>query len=108
MLVFFKEYANLNDLDTKLVNLGLSDLEILEVYELIDELLHHRLILYVLNNLEGGDKTDFLSLVESKNEVLLVDFIKNKMVNMEDSIKLAVFEVEKEVHSDIDSLGTQV
>ena len=92
--------------DTQIVHSHLDKLEFVDsekeqILEIVDHIFHHRLLAVVLEGLEGNEKITFIELVDSGNHIMVVDYIKTKVVNIEDKLKVLVEEVHQQVIEDI-------
>lgn len=103
-MILLSQFAKIESLLGELDRLGLTKEEQSRVLELVDEIFQHRLLSEVLNELESEEKIRFFELVNLGGGVEIVDFIKTRVVNVEDRIKIIIEEIHSHVIEDISSI----
>lgn len=102
--LIYGQFADLNTLHNSLRSLSLSEEELAEILNLVDEVFHTRLLHAILEELENEEKIRLLELVEIGSPIEVVDYVKAKVVNIEDKIRLVVEEVHIQVLEDISTI----
>jgi len=78
--VFYDDYINLNKLN-KLINESVFSLEEKEeIWKIVDEIVHHRVLTVILNNLGEEYHVDFLEKFQSApHDAEIFDFLDSKI-----------------------------
>lgn len=104
-MILLSQFAKIESLLGELDRLGLTQEEQSRVLELVDEIFQHRLLSEVLNEFESEEKIRFLELLDQGSGEEIVGFIKTRVVNVEDRIKIIVEEIHSHVIEDISSIN---
>lgn len=96
--------------DTQVIHKHLDTLEFEEaekeqILEMVDHIFHHRLLAVVLEELEGEEKLTFVELIDSGDHLSVVEFVKTKVVNLEEKIRITAQEVHQQIIEDILRVG---
>lgn len=98
-------YSHLIEIESIMVELDELDLSIdqrLDLASLIDETIHHTILDTILSKLSLQDKKIFLELMrQNPKDKKLMEFLINKMDNIEKEIKKTAEELKNELHEDI-------
>jgi hypothetical protein len=80
MTVFYDHLLELDDLRSEIDSVAESQEEREELWQLVDEIIHHRILHVLLDNLDHEHHPDFIELYHKcpHDEVVLV-FIKDKL-----------------------------
>lgn len=99
---FYTRIINIESVLEQLHSLELSEEEKVHLAALIDSSLHHTILDEVLNNLNEEDKKLFLKLLAKEEEhEKIMEFLNNKVENVEDKIKKVADDLVVEIHKDI-------
>ena len=102
MKYFFSKSIVIEELVTELDTLDLSDRERHHLAGLIDSSLYNVILDEVLSNLSGEDKKLFLKkLSENPEDEKLMDFLGERIDNIEEKVKLVSSDLIKEMHKDL-------
>jgi uncharacterized protein YPO0396 len=102
MKFFYQKYIVVENLITELHSLDLSDGEKHHLASLADSSLHHAILDEILSNLNENDKKQFLhELNKNPENEKLMEFLKERVDNIEDKIKTVSDQIVKEMHKDI-------
>lgn len=102
MKYFYQKYVVMENLVAELHELDLSDEERQHLASLVDSSLHHAILDEILSNLNEEDKKLFLhELNKDPENEKLVDFLKEKIDNIEDKISKVSEGLIKEMHEDV-------
>ena len=102
MKYFYQNYIVIEDLITELHGLDLSDEERHHLATLIDSQLHHVILDEILSNLAEDDKKIFLDKINKDPESEeIMDFLNEKIENIEEKISKVSGQLVKELHSDV-------
>ena len=97
----YRQLADTQIIHSHLDKFEFEDSEKEQILEIVDHIFHHRLLAVVIEGLVEGEKITFIELVDSGNHLMVVDYIKTKVVNIEDKLKAVVEEVHQQVMEDI-------
>lgn len=99
---FYSHLIDLDDLIGELDSLSLEKSHKKDLCLLIDSMIHNLVLDHSLSKLDAKDKEEFLKLVQKdlESEVLL-NFLKEKIDNFEDSLKFELDNLKKELIKDI-------
>jgi len=101
-MIFYQKYIFIENLITELHQLDLSDVERQHLASLIDSSLHHAILDEILSNLSESDKKEFLhQLNQDPENDQLMEFLKQKVDNIEEKIARVSEELVKEMHKDL-------
>ncbi len=102
MSIFYQKYIVIENLVAELNDLNLSEEERAHLSALVDSSLHHAILDEILSNLNEEDKKTFLHLLnqDPENEKM-VDFLNERIDNIEDKIRKVSTELVKEMHEDV-------
>ncbi len=102
MSFFYQKYIVIESLADELNKLDLSDEEKIHLSSLVDTSLHHAILDEILSNLNPSDKRVFLQkLNEDPENEELIEFLDEKIDNIEDKIRKVSGDLVKEMHEDI-------
>jgi hypothetical protein len=102
MKFFYQKYIVIENLIAELDTMDLSKEERQHLASLIDSSLHHAILDEILSNLSEEDKKLFLhQLNKNPDDDKLVDFLKEKIDNIEDRINKVSEGLIQEMHQDI-------
>ncbi len=97
-------YSHLVELDWLLSELDSLDLTKEEKRELVDlahTQVHQTVMDTILSHLDGNDKKRFLELVALGEDKKIWNHLNEKVVKIEDKIKVAAAQIKKELKEDI-------
>lgn len=99
---FYSKLVEVDSLIIALDELDLSQEEKLHLASLLDSTIHHTILDVILSKLGPEDKKTFLERFNSdpENEELL-DFLKDKVEDIDDEITKAAKQLKEELHEDI-------
>lgn len=99
---FYSDFVVIETLINELDSMDLSDGERAHLAALIDSSLHSVILDEVLSHLSDEDKELFLEKLENKKEHKeIMDFLNEKVDNIEDKIKTVSDQLVKELHEDL-------
>ena len=102
MAYFYTKYIVIEELIEELHSLDLSDEERHHLASLVDSSLHHAILDEILSNLNDADKKIFLTKMnENPKDEKLMDFLNEKVENIEGKIKKGAEDLVAEMHKDI-------
>lgn len=102
MTYFFTRFIVINQLIEELDTIDLSNEEKTHLSGLIDSSIHHAILDEILSNLNEEDKKIFLKkLHEKTSDDEILEFLNQKVENIEEKIKNVTKELVKEMHKDI-------
>ena len=102
MKYFYQKYIIIEDLITQLHSLDLSNEERHHLASLVDSSLHHAILDEILSNLSEEDKKLFLhELNKDPENKKIMEFLNEKIDNIEEKIKKVADELIKEMHKDV-------
>lgn len=100
--MFYTKIIKKEILIEELDSLTLSQEEKIHLSSLIDSSLHHAILDEVLSNLNGDDKKLFLKLLsDEKDHDKVMEFLKDRIENIEEKIGKISDQLIKEMHSDV-------
>lgn len=95
--IFYDNFVDIDDLMTKLSS-GLSHLEQEEIHELVEEILHQRILEIILHDLPIEHHENFLlRFYQNPNDHHLFLFLKSHSPQIEDKIREVVIVVKNEI-----------
>lgn len=102
-VIFYDRLIVLDNLDKKLKKLVSSNEELQELWSLIEEMIHHRVIGCVLDRLPEEKHTEFLSRFQERpHDERILDYVKeNVQEDIEKIIKKEVKNLHKEILAEI-------
>ncbi len=102
-IIFYDRLIILEGLDKKIKKLVSSNEEIQEIWTMVEELIHHRVLGCILDNLPDHHHPEFLEKFhKSPHDEKLLDFLKEKIDrDMEKVIKNEVKLLKKEILADL-------
>lgn len=98
---FYQDLINTESLILSLADVNLSAEERQHLLELIDATLHHTVLDAILSELSEEDKKIFLENLGTKDHNRVWEHLHTKVEKIEDKIKTAAEELQKELHKDI-------
>ena len=102
MKYFYSKYIIVESLVEEMHTLDLSDDERHHLAALVDSQLHHAILDEILSNLSEKDKELFLDQMnEDPENENIMDFLKGKVDNIEEKIRMISDKLVKELHSDV-------
>lgn len=106
--LFYTHIIEIHTLTEKLDQLNLTDNHKKHLSELIDSTIHQTVLDVILSSLSEKDKELFMQkLHQNPDDKELMDFLKERVVDIEEQIKKAVQELKKELHEDIEESQKQ-
>ncbi len=98
-IIFYDRLIVLEGLDNKIKKLVSSNEEIQELWAMVDELIHHRVLGCILDNLPEHHHSEFLEKFhKSPSDAKLFDFLREKIdKDMEKIIKSEVKLLKSEI-----------
>lgn len=102
MSYFYSHIIEIESVISALDELNLKDDHKSHLASLIDSTIHQTILDVILSKLSSDDKKAFLwRLRENPQDKKLLEFLNDKIDNVEEEIRQAVKEVKKELHKDI-------
>lgn len=102
MAHFYTKFISIESLIAELHEMDLSEEERVHLAALIDSSIHHVILDEVLSNLKDEDKKLFLKLLaEEQEHDKIVNFLNERVDNIEGKIKKVADDLVKEMHEDI-------
>lgn len=102
MKYFYSKYIVIEFLIGELHSMDLSDEERHHLASLIDSSLHHAILDEILSNLSEENKREFLhQLNQDPENEKIMDFLKDKVENIEEKISSISEQLVKEMHKDV-------
>lgn len=102
MAYFYSRYIVIESLIEELHGMDLSEEERHHLTSLVDSSIHHVILDEILSNLSPEDKKVFLAkMSEDPENEKLMDFLSERIANVEDKIKFVSEQLIKELHKDI-------
>lgn len=102
MSYFYSKYIVIESLIDELHEMDLSEEEKHHLASLVDSQLHHVILDEILSSLSEDDKKIFLDKLKSDPESEeIMDFLSEKIENIEEKIKTVSDQLVKELHSDV-------
>lgn len=100
--MFYQRYIVIESLIEELHGLDLGEEERYHLASLVDSSLNHAILDEILSNLSPEDKKAFLAkMSEDPENEKLMDFLNERVENIEDKIKTVSEQLIKELHKDI-------
>ncbi|TSC66800.1 MAG: Uncharacterized protein CEO21_15 [Microgenomates group bacterium Gr01-1014_80] len=100
--MLYQKYIVIESLIEELHGMDLSDEERQHLASLVDSSLHHAILDEILSNLSIEDKKIFLmKMSQDPEDDKLMEFLNERVENIEDKIKSASEQLVKELHKDI-------
>lgn len=103
MSTILARYINIESIYAEISNLDLDEGQRVHLVKLIDSSLHHAILDEILSNLDSEDKNKFLKMLaeDPKNEKI-VNFLNEKIENIEERIKKVADDLSEEMKKDIE------
>jgi len=102
MKFFYTKLVNIETLISNLDELDLSTGEKAHLANLVDSSLHSAILDEILSNLSPEDKKLFLEKLETeKDHDKILEFLNEKIENVEDRVKKVSEQLVSELHEDI-------
>lgn len=102
MPYFYTKYIVIESLIEELHSMDLSDEERHHLTSLVDSSLHHAILDEILSSLSKEDKKIFLNKINQDPESeKIMEFLNEKIENIEEKIRRVSDELVKEMHSDV-------
>lgn len=106
-IFFYTKLITVEPLLIEMESLNLSQEEREHLSELIDSSLHHTILDQILSNLNEEDKRVFLMrLSKNPEDETLLEFLNQKVENIEDGIKKVSDELIAKMHKDLKTAKT--
>jgi hypothetical protein len=101
--VFYDHLVQLSEVENLLKKSGLNHEERVEIWHIIDEMVHHRVIGCILDKLPREHHDEFLNKFSEKpHDENLIEYLKEKIGgDLEDFIKKEVKLLSNELHTEI-------
>lgn len=103
---FYSHIVETSTLSLALGELDLSHEQRLELIELTERNLHHTIMDAILSELSEEDKKKFLHHVATDSHDKVWELLNKKVDRVEEKIKSAAEELKKDLHKDIEGLGS--
>ncbi|MBX4205761.1 hypothetical protein KW795_01045 [Candidatus Microgenomates bacterium] len=92
--IFWDQYLDLDDINREIIQISSSTDERDELSQIVDGIIHHRLMSCILGNLEEADHEEFLLMfAKAPHDQNLTEFLKDRIKS--DFVQLIKLEVEK-------------
>lgn len=102
MKYFYAEIIEIESITVKLDELELTDDQKLQLAISIDSIIHHTVLDIAFSHLALEDKRAFAEKVKTDpTDKTLMDFLRDKIDNIEEEIVQAVEQLKQELHKDI-------
>lgn len=102
MAYFYSRFIIIESLIQELHEMDLSDEQRHHLAALVDSSLHHAILDEILSNLSEADKKLFIDEFKKDPETeKLMEFLKDKVENIEEKIKKVADDLVEEMHKDI-------
>lgn len=98
---FYSQCIQIETLYVALNDLVLTQKEKEHLKQLIDTSIYHTILDAVLSELSEEDKRMFMEKLAENNHEKTMDFLKKRILNIEDKIKKTANDLVKELHEDI-------
>lgn len=98
---FYSQIVQVETLYVALDDLTLTDKEKEHLKSIIDSSLYHTILDAVLSELPEEDKKMFLDKLGEENHEKTLDFLRKRILNIEDKIKKTANDLMTELHEDI-------
>ena len=107
--IFYDYLITLNDVDTEIKNISQTEEEKEELWKLVDDIVHHRVMLRILDNLPLEHHVEFLdNFHKAPHHESHIGYLNQRLEsveeNIEDHIKTEIQQLEKELLHEIRSL----
>lgn len=102
MKIWYQKIITIEPLLQDLNEVDLSDEERAHLSELLDSSLHHAILDEILSNLSESDKKLFLKMLHTDpDNGELIEFLNNKIDNIEDRVKKVADDLITEMHQEV-------
>lgn len=101
MKQWYSHLIEIESITTQLDQLNLSNDERLYLSYLIDSSLHHTILNAILSELSEEDKRVLINHLNEGDHARIWQYLKSKIVGIEDKIKKAASDLKKELHKDL-------
>lgn len=101
MKQFYSSIIQVETLYVALDDLAITEKEKEHLKSIIDTNLYHTILNAVLSELPESDKKMFLDKLAEDNHEKTMEFLKKRILNIEDKIKKTANDLVKELHEDI-------
>jgi len=98
---FYSHIVKTESVVVKLHEIQMSDEERLHLIALMDSSLHHTILDAILSELSAEDKQKFLKELATDDHEAIWNFLRGKIVGIEDKIQKAAEDLKDELHEDI-------
>lgn len=107
--IFYDRFIILEEIEVELDNLGLEAEERQELDQLIDEMIHHRVLDRILTHLPKKHHTEFLEQFhKAPYDEGLIDYLNEKVErSVEEHIREEMEKLKKDILEDIKSASTK-
>ncbi len=101
---FYTHLVKSDSLIQRLESLKLKKDEHEHLLSLLESNIHHTILDAILSELSEEDKKLFLQELATDDDERIWNFLKKRIVSIEDKIEKTAQELQKELHSDIDDI----
>lgn len=101
--VYYDHLITLDEVESKIKEIADTPEEREELWQLIDDLVHHRVLVCVLDNLPKDHHEEFLGMFhEEPHNISLMDYLKERIKeNIEELIKQEIGGLASEILEDL-------
>ncbi len=98
--LFFDKLVELKEIDKLIKSIAQSPEEREELWAIVDEIIHHKVMGCILDRLPRADHEEFLQIYHASphDEVLIFDYLKTKVG----------IDIEEQIKEQIDSLNDEI
>ncbi len=104
--LFFDNLIDLSEIDKKIKKVATSQIEREELWQLVDEIVHHKVMGCVLDNLPQDNHEEFLEMYHKNphDEKSIFEYLKNKVgKNMKEIIRQEIGALSSDLLEEIKS-----
>lgn len=101
MKYFYSHLIDIHSLLIELDKLELTEHEKLHLAMIIDGTMHHHILEAILDELSEEDKQIFLEHLAHNDHQKIWEYLKKRVVKIEDKIRQTAEELKKQLHQDI-------
>ena len=98
---FYSELASLEKIEKTIKNAPISEDEKRELWGIIEEIIHHRILGCALDNLSKEHHGEFLEKVKGANSHEIMEFLEQKNTDIKEKIKNEILIIADEILQDI-------
>lgn len=98
---FYSHLVQVDEIHMELNNHSLTEEQMEEVKNIIDESIYHTVLEAILSELSEEDKKVFLTHLMEDDHGKIWGFVNGKIENIEDKIVKAADDIKNKIHSDV-------